>query len=48
MELDQIPQEEKNIGFKVCHNIGNAFVNIGKYRDAIYNYESAMSSSPDK
>ena len=45
--LSQIPQEENNIGFKVHRNIGNAFVNIGKYCGAIHNYESAMSSSPD-
>ena len=40
MALDQIPQEEKHIGFKVCHNIVNAFVYIGKYRDAIQNYDN--------
>ena len=44
MELDQIPQGKK-IYFKVCRKIRNAFVNIGKYRDAIHNCESAMSSS---
>ena len=46
MALDQIPQEE-NIGFKVCRNIGNDFVNIENYRDAIKNYETAMSFSPE-
>ena len=35
MALDHIPQEEKYIGFKVLRNIGNALVNIGKYRNAI-------------
>ena len=33
--------------FKVCCNIGNALVNIGKYRDVVQNYEAAMSSFPD-
>ena len=46
MTLDDIPQEETNIGFKVCRNIGNAIINIGKYGNAINNYESAMSSYP--
>ena len=46
MATDQIPQEEKK-GLKVCRNIGNTFIKIGKYRDTIQNYESAMSSSPD-
>ena len=45
--MDQIPQEEKNISFKVCRNIGNAFINIGKYLCEIHNYQAAMSSSPD-
>ena len=35
MALDHIPQEKKNIGFKVLRNIGNALVNIGKYRNEI-------------
>ena len=48
MALDHIPHEEKNIGFKVCRNIRNTFVKIGKYRAAIQNYESTMSSSPDQ
>ena len=43
--LDQNLEEEKNIGFKVCRNIGNAFVRIGKYCNKIQNYEAAMSSS---
>ena len=37
----------KNIGFKVCHNIRNAFVKIEKYRVLINNYESTMNYSPD-
>ena len=48
MELDHIPQEEENIGFKVCYNIGNALDKIGKYRDTIYNYEYDMNYSPDQ
>ena len=45
--LDQIPQEEKNIDFKVCRDIRNSFVKIGNYRDVIQKYEDAMSYSPD-
>ena len=45
MALDHITQEEKYIGIKVCHNIRNDFVKIGKYHDAIQNYEATMSSS---
>ena len=48
MALDQIPQEEKNIGFKVFRNIRNAFVDIGKYRNVIDYYEAAMIYSPDR
>ena len=47
MVLDQIPQEDIYIGFKVCRNVVNAFIKIRKYRAKIYNYESSMSSSPD-
>ena len=47
MALDHIPQEENSIGFKVCRNVGNAFFKIGKYHNAIHNYEAAMSSSQD-
>ena len=46
MALDQIPQEEKK-GFKVCCNIGDAFINIKKYCNAIQNHEATRSSSPD-
>ena len=46
MGLDQILQKEKNC-VKVYRNTGNSFVKIGKYRNTIHNYESAMSSSPD-
>ena len=47
MALDHILQEEKYISFKSCRNIGNTFVNIGKYCDLIQNYEYAMSFSTD-
>ena len=44
ISVDHIPQEKK-IGFKVCRNVENAFVKIGKYPDAIQNYEYALSFS---
>ena len=47
MAMEQIPQEEKYIDFKVCCNIGNSYVNIGKYCNAIHNYEASISYYPD-
>ena len=47
MVLDHITQEDIYTGFKVFHNVVNAFIKIGKYRDAVQNYESSMSSSLD-
>ena len=48
MALDQIPREEEYRGFKVCHNIRNAFFKIERYCDTIQSYESSMSYSPYK
>ncbi|KAJ3118570.1 Intraflagellar transport protein 88 [Phlyctochytrium bullatum] len=47
MALDQIPSTNKDIRLKIMRNIGNAFVKMGQFQDAITSYESIMESSPD-
>jgi intraflagellar transport protein 88 len=47
MALDQIPATGRELRFRVCRNIGNAFVKLGQFQDAIENYETVMNGSPD-
>lgn len=48
MALDQIPSTGKELRYKIIRNIGNAFVKLGQFQDAIENYESIMTGgSPD-
>ncbi|KAJ3218850.1 Intraflagellar transport protein 88 [Dinochytrium kinnereticum] len=47
MALDQIPNTNKDIRLKIMRNIGNAFVKMGQFQDAITSFESIMESSPD-
>ncbi|CAM9370847.1 unnamed protein product, partial [Heterosigma akashiwo] len=47
MALDQIPNTGKEIRFKIFRNIGNAFVRLGQYQDAIQSYETIMGGAPD-
>lgn len=47
MALDQIPNTGKEIRFKIFRNIGNAFVRLGQFQDAIQSYETIMGGSPD-
>jgi intraflagellar transport protein 88 len=48
MALDQIPATGKELRFKIIRNIGNAFVKLGQFQDAIENYETIMNSgNPD-
>lgn len=47
MALDQIPATGKELRFRVFRNIGNAFVKLGQFQDAIESYESVMTGSPD-
>eukprot|EP00976_Prorocentrum_cordatum_P071466 1180341-Prorocentrum_minimum.AAC.2 len=35
MALDQIPNTAREIRFKIMRNIGNAFVRMGQYQDAM-------------
>jgi intraflagellar transport protein 88 len=43
----QIPNTGKDIRFKIFRNIGNAFVRLGQFQDAIPSYETIMQGSPD-
>jgi intraflagellar transport protein 88 len=47
MALDQIPNTGKEIRFKIFRNIGNAFVRIGQFQDAIQSYETIMTAQPE-
>lgn len=47
MALDQIPQTGKEMRFKIMRNIGNAFVKMGNYQDAITSFEHIMEGRPD-
>mmetsp|Transcript_16116 Transcript_16116/g.49261 ORF Transcript_16116/g.49261 Transcript_16116/m.49261 type:complete len:546 (+) Transcript_16116:426-2063(+) len=47
MALDQIPNTGKELRFKIFRNIGNAFIRLGQYQDAIQSYETIMSGVPD-
>ena len=43
----QIPNTGKDMRFKIFRNIGNAFVRLGQFQDAIPSYETIMQGSPD-
>jgi intraflagellar transport protein 88 len=43
----QIPNTGKELRFKIFRNIGNAFVRLGQFQDAIPSYETIMGGSPD-
>lgn len=47
MALDQIPSTGKELRYKILRNIGNAFVRLGQFQDALENYESIMNGSAD-
>jgi intraflagellar transport protein 88 len=47
MALDQIPNTGKHIRFKIFRNIGNAFVKLGQFSDAVQSYETIMGGDPD-
>lgn len=47
MALDRISPSKKNRGYPICRNIGNAFFQLGRFRDAIRSFETIMNSSPD-
>lgn len=48
MALDQIPTTGKELRFRILRNIGNAFVKLGQFQDAMESYELVMTGgSPD-
>lgn len=47
MAIDQIPSTGKELRCKIFRNIGNTFVRLGQFQDAIDSYESAMIGSMD-
>jgi len=47
MALDQIPNTGKEIRSKIMRNIGNSFVRLGQFQDAIGSYESIMEGNAD-
>lgn len=47
MALDQVTSTNKELRFKLFRNIGNAFVKLGQFQDAIDSFESVMAGSPD-
>lgn len=47
MALDQIPNTAREIRFKIMRNIGNAFVRMGQYQDAMQSYDTVMENAPD-
>lgn len=47
MALDQIPNTGREIRYKIMRNIGNAFVRLGQFQDAIASYDQIMEGSPD-
>eukprot|EP00939_MAST-03C_sp_MAST-3C-sp1_P001545 g1545.t1 len=47
MALDQIPATEREAQIRVLRNIGNSFVKLGQFSEAIESYERVMEESPD-
>lgn len=47
MALDQIPSTGKELRYRIFRNIGNSFVKLGQFQDAIESYESVMNGSAD-
>jgi intraflagellar transport protein 88 len=47
MALDKIPATGKDLRYRVFRNIGNSFVKLGQFQDAIESYESVMTGNPD-
>jgi intraflagellar transport protein 88 len=43
----KIPNTGKEVRFKIFRNIGNAFVRLGQFQDAIPSYETIMGGNPD-
>ncbi|KAI9106153.1 hypothetical protein DFS34DRAFT_574330 [Phlyctochytrium arcticum] len=47
MALDQVSNANKEIRLKIMRNIGNAFIRMGQFQDAITSFEAIMEGTPD-
>merc|ERR1719230_151404 len=47
MALDQIPNTGREIRYKIMRNIGNAFIRLGQFQDAIASFDQIMDGSAD-
>lgn len=47
MACDQIPNTMKEIRFKVVRNIGNAWIALGNFHQAVQSFESVVESCPE-
>jgi intraflagellar transport protein 88 len=47
MALDQISNSNREFRLKIMRNIGNAFVKMGQFQDAITSFEAIMEGNPD-
>eukprot|EP00796_Vickermania_ingenoplastis_P008694 gene8694-6115_t len=47
LALDETPPSDKELRYKLYRNIGNAFVRMGQYRDAVNSYETILEGSGD-
>jgi intraflagellar transport protein 88 len=47
MALDQIPTTGKELRFRIFRNIGNSFIKMGQFQDAVESFETVMAGSPD-
>lgn len=47
MALDQVPTSSKEIRAAIARNIGNTFVKLGKYQEAISHYKLVVKDSTD-
>lgn len=47
MALDQIPTTGKELRFRIFRNIGNSFIKMGQFQDAVEAMETVMAGSPE-
>ena len=47
MALDQIPNTAKTMRYRIMRNMGNAFIRLAQYQDAVHHFESIMEGEPD-
>lgn len=47
LALDNTSTTDKNLRFKLYRNIGNVFVKMGQYKDAVHSYETILEGTGD-